>query len=334
MPCKLSGNETHMLYGMYKLRFLNTSQINRVWYKRKQDRYAYYRLKRLAEEKVIKPIRHRNKILAWTLGKRGYEYLRSNLIENIEAQKKVSPSFVEHMLDVSQVYFILSGDQAIFERAGFLWDSGGAAKLCYTQSMRDRFGVYRTAQRFIRPDAIISPLPGQKGKRIFLELDRGTERIFTKTEQSSIEDKLSAYATYLFKGDIASNVTWYQNQYEDNLPAKVVFVVSNKKQRRVESIQKAMHAFRYHGLDVEVMQLCEHEKIIKACGIDMLDKSAMQEPKLHQVTVMSKHDFDMVVHFYLQSVPRLKSAGVLSDRESSFYKLTKKTKRILKRLCT
>ena len=191
----LSVVEMEMLKTLSCLRYLSGDQIHRSFYKERSSSGCISRISRLAKANVLERsnLRGTRWRSAYRLGHEGFVSLGEALSREVPKYRDLSVHHLPHLLSTNEVFLCFARDAPTMGRLSFSWMGSHRAILPYEDSRRSRR---------IRPDAIVTPKPGVSGKRVFVELDRSTERVRARDGQRSIENKLKAYRRFLEEGPI------------------------------------------------------------------------------------------------------------------------------------
>ncbi|MFC1611074.1 replication-relaxation family protein [Myxococcota bacterium] len=255
----LSQREGEMLVGLWHLRYLATVQIQALWYPDRSGDACDRRLRVLQKEELIERvgIRAHGWPSAWRLRNGGLQKLREFKDGEFAGYERLTERYLPHLLETNDVFLKL---EWVWERLGFEWLGSHRSLLAF----RHGGGRSRSRNRVVRSDAVVTPKAD--GHRVFVELDRGTESIESRTGRTSIVGKLKAYESFL-NGRRADGKTWYRSTFGDERGARLLFVVP---QSRRESIRKASilkAAASFPRLDVRCHTADDEPGLVDAVGV-------------------------------------------------------------------
>jgi hypothetical protein len=243
-----------MLVALWHLRYLGLDQIHEVWFQGRSAEACRRRLWSLEQASVV--IRVKTLSSKWPsvfrLSSEGYALLREVRHGAFESLKnEVGLQFLPHLLETNAIFLTLAQGEWLWDRLPFTWNGSHHAGLSFSAASNSTdFSKPAWRSRVLRADAVITPKG--PGDRVFLELDRATESIDSKTGRTSITRKLEAYQAYLFGR--SGGRSWHHAAFGDDRRAVVLFVVPAVEgaSRRQRSILNAARALR--GLEVPVVR--------------------------------------------------------------------------------
>jgi hypothetical protein len=267
----ISWMEVEMLYALHHLRYLTTEQIHSVWFAGRTLHSCRWRLCRLREASILDRVsvpQLGTWGCAWRVDKGGRRRLRASKQRHFVGDQPLTVTLIPHQLEVNQVFLDLADGEPVWGRLPFSWSSSNRNAFHFEQRRRDDFGVLRTRNARLIPDALIVPT-SPAGPRVFLELDRSTECVREADGRRSVRSKLRAYQIFLTTGD------WYAQAFNDDRPARVVFVLSRQdlnsrdpaeRDRRKRSIKTEARKVAPH-IDLHTVYLDEVHELRAACGL-------------------------------------------------------------------
>jgi hypothetical protein len=298
---KLTEIEAEFFLALFHLRYLTNKQAAGIWYRERGLGGAERRLRRLCENGLVSRVHigHPYFPSAWTLTGEGIRALRRVREGEFFSFRPISPMFLPHLLQTNEVFLKLAGEEWLLDRLGFKWIGSHRSSFAYSDGVRSNR---------LTPDAVITPRGS--GPRIFLELDRSTERIRKRDHGRTIEGKLQAYQTFFMRRPmegLRSHPTWYHQAFPDGRSCCVAFVLAKETETKISkrNLQRRREAVLSIAAevcpDVEVRCMVLDEVINLGSFMDQHPIDLADDP----VSIMLTHQDIQALRGLLDSVHRV-----------------------------